>query len=324
MRYSRLALAAAALAATLVAGCSGSGGSPAPAAGRPDLTVAAVPVADDAGLYIAADRGLFKAAGLHVRIVPVASSADAVKDQNAGKYDITAGNTVSYVQAAVTGQSSLEIIAEGSLMQSHDQALYTLPGSPIASIAGLRGKRIGVNVLNNIGTLLISAVLEEHGVPRRTVRFVPVGFPAMAQALQRHAIDAAWLPEPFGSQDSASFGFAELADLNQGVAAGFPIVWYVVTKAWAKSHRGTLAAFLGALRQGQQIADTDRSAIEQAMEKLPAPYAVSRMIAALMAVPAYPLSIAPDIDRARVQRVADAMYRYQMIARPFNSSSLLH
>jgi NitT/TauT family transport system substrate-binding protein len=325
MRSSRVIPAAVVfLAAGIAAGCSASGGpAAAPAAEKPDLTVAAVPVADDAGLYIAADQGLFKAAGLNVKIVSVAGGADALQGQKDGKYDITAGNAVSYIQAAAAGQPDLEIIAEGSVMQPNDQALYTLPGSPVASIASLKGHRIGVNTLNNIGTLMISSVLEEHGVSPRSVRFVPVGFPLMAQALRRHTIDAAWLPEPFGSQDSAGFGFTELADLDQGAASGFPIGWYVATRAWATKHPGTLAAFLGALRQGQQIADTSRTAIEHAMEKLPAPYAVSPMIAALMSVPAYPLSVAPGIDQAHVQRVADAMYRYRLLARPFNASTLL-
>ena len=52
-----------------------------------------------AGLYIAQNEGLFAAEGLHVTIDPILSSADATKGQNSGKFDITAGNAVSYVQA---------------------------------------------------------------------------------------------------------------------------------------------------------------------------------------------------------------------------------
>ena len=65
---------------------------------KANLTVGAVPVADEAGLYIAQDDGLFAAEGLHVTIDPILSSADATKGQNDGTFDITAGNAVSYVQ----------------------------------------------------------------------------------------------------------------------------------------------------------------------------------------------------------------------------------
>ena len=174
---------------------------------------------DEAGLYIAEDEGLFKAEGLTVKIDSIVSSADATKDQNDGTYDITAGNSVSYIQDQVTGQSNLEIIAEGSLMQPDTQALYTLRGSPVTNVGDLKGKRIGVNALNNIGTLLISSALEEYGISPRQVHFVPVNFPEMGAALKRHAIDVAWLPEPFGSADAESMGLQELYDLDQGAAA---------------------------------------------------------------------------------------------------------
>ena len=45
---------------------------------KPDLTVAVVPAISAAGLYVAQQRGYFTAAGLHVKIVPVASSVDAI------------------------------------------------------------------------------------------------------------------------------------------------------------------------------------------------------------------------------------------------------
>ena len=290
---------------------------------KTNLTVAAVPVADEAGLYIAQDQGLFAAEGLHVTIQSIVSSADATNGQNSGKYDITAGNAVSYVQAQAAHQSDLEIVAEGSLMQADNQALYTLPTSPVKTIGDLKGRTIGVNVTNNIGTLLISSVLAEHGLSAKRVKFVAVPFPNMAQALQQGSIDAAWLPEPFGSVDAENMGLAELTDLDQGATESFPVGWYVATKTWAKKYPRTLAAFLVALKQGQQIADDSRTAVEQAMEKLPPPYTVPPAIASVMSVETYPLSVAPDIDLPRVQRVANEMYQFHMLTQPFQVSTML-
>jgi NitT/TauT family transport system substrate-binding protein len=313
------------LSVVLGAGCGSPRSGPPKVSGleKINLTVGAVPVADEAGLYIAQDKGLFAAEGLHVTIDPILSSADATKGQNDGKFDITAGNAVSYIQDQVAHRSDLEIVAEGSLMQPNNQALYTLPGSPVTTIAGLKGRRIGVNVLNNIGTLLISSVLEEHGLSVRDVHFVPVPFPALGQALKRHVVDVAWLPEPTASADGQSMGLEELADLDQGATASFPVGWYVVTKAWAKKYPHTLAAFLDALRAGQQIADSNRTAVEQAMEKLPTPFTVSPVIAAVMSIETYPLTIAPDINRLRVQRVANEMFQFHMLTQPFQVKSML-
>jgi NitT/TauT family transport system substrate-binding protein len=313
------------LVATLTVGCGAGNNGHSASLELTKLTVAAVPVGDDAGVYIAKDNGLFKAAGLDVSIVPIVSSADATAGQNNGTYAITAGNSVSYIQDQMMGHANLEIVAEGSIMEPGNQALYTLPKSGITKISDLSGKRIGVNVLNNIGTLLIGSVLKSHGIRPADVHFVAIkqGFPAMEQALQQHAIDVAWLPEPFGSLDQVNFGLQQVTDLDQGTTAGFPVSWYVVTRAWAKRYPRTLAAFLGALRQAQQIADNNRSVVEQAMEKLPAPYSIPPMIASVMSVESYPLNIAPNIDAASVQQVADAMYELGMLTSPFKVSTML-
>ena len=117
-------LAAAGLLIVLGAGCTSASGSPELSGlEKTNVTVGAVPVADEAGLYIAQDEGLFKAAGLNVKIDSIISSADATRGQNNGTYDITAGNSVSYIQDQVSHQSNLEIVAEGSLMEPNNQAL---------------------------------------------------------------------------------------------------------------------------------------------------------------------------------------------------------
>ena len=304
-------------------GSSGSAMTRVTSLEKTNLTVGSVPVADEAGLYIARDEGLFAAVGLNVTIQSIVSSADATKGQNDGTFDITAGNSVSYVQDQVNHQSNLEIVAEGSLMQPSNQALYTMPDSRITDVQHLKGARIGVNVTGNIGTLLISSVLQEYGISPSQVHFVAVPFPGMATALKKHLIDVAWLPEPFGSEFAAAMGLQELCDLDQGATASFPVGWYVVTKAWAKKYPRTLMAFLEALSQGQQIADTQRNAVEQAMEKLPFPYTVPPAIAAVMSLENYPLSVAPNIDLSRVQRVADEMYQFKMLNSPFRVSTML-
>lgn len=290
-----------------------------------NLTVAAVPAGDNAGLYIAKDQNLFKQVGLNVTIDSIDSTSTAAQDQNSGKYDITAGSAVSYVQNAANGASNLEIVGEGALMQPGNQALYALGDSPISTVGQLKGKRIGVTGSDNIGTLLISALLYAHGLTASDVHFVPIaaGFPGMATALTRHQIDVAWLPEPYGSIDSASMGLREVADLYQGEAKNFPVTWYVATKTWAKSHPHTLTAFLYALREGQQLADTDRADVERAVEQLPEPYTVKPQYAAIMSIGNYPLNTAPDIDGARVQRVAEAMRQFSMLPSAFNVASML-
>ncbi len=71
-----------AMTTILAAGCSSRGGdapasAAAPAPEEANITVAAIPAVDLAGLYIAQDRGLFARQGLHVTIEPIPSSQTA-------------------------------------------------------------------------------------------------------------------------------------------------------------------------------------------------------------------------------------------------------
>ena len=59
----------------------------------------------------------------------------------------------------------------------------------------------------------------------------------------------------------------QLADFDQGSLQNFPIGTIVGSAQWVKANPDTIAAFLRAYDQGQQIADTDRGAVEKALVK---------------------------------------------------------
>ena len=158
----------------------------------------------------------------------------------------------------------LEIIAEGSVMQQGTQAIYTMPNSKIKTLAGLKGHVLGINAPFNINYLLAASVLTENGIKLSSVQFPtqPIPFPMMAAELAAGKVAAAAMPEPFATAAEQQYGVVTLSDLNQGATEEFPIQGYVVTKAWAEQNPNTLKAFVAALTQGQEIADTTRSAIE--------------------------------------------------------------
>ncbi|MGH3254518.1 MAG: ABC transporter substrate-binding protein [Streptosporangiaceae bacterium] len=329
-RVRGVALLAAVTTLVFVAGCSGGGNSTANTGPieKPDLNVAVVPALDSAGFFVALYEGLFAKQGLHVTFVPAVSSDTVIGAQVKGTYDITAGNYISYVEWQQEGKANLDIFAEGSVMEPANQAIYVMPGSPIKTLADLKGKTIAINAPDNILYLLAASVLSEHGISSSSVRFVTkYNFPAMPAALKDGAIDAAVLPEPFASDAEQADGAVPLVDLDQGATTSFPIEGYVVTKAWAAKYPRTLAAFYRALEEGQEIADTNRAAVEQAFEDLPmkpVPLGVSKDTAAVMALDEYPFSTGPvgSVDPVRLQRVADVMEQFLMIPK-FNIDSML-
>jgi NitT/TauT family transport system substrate-binding protein len=315
------------IALIALSGCGGvaaTAGSTSPnGLQKTTLNVAAVPAVDSAGFFVALHEGLFAKQGLTIHYTPAISSDEVIDQQIAGKFDITGGNYVSYIQHYVDDHQPLEVIAEGSVMQQGTQAIYTMPNSKIKTLSELKGHTLGINAPLNINYLLAASVLTENGVKLTQVRFpaAPIPFPVMAAELAAGKIDAAAMPEPFATAAEQQYGAVELADLNQGATEQFPIQGYVVTRSWAEENPGTLKAFVTALAQGQGLADTSRSSVEQAMEALGGPQngEIPPIVASVMAVNIYPTSI----DKVRIQRVADVMYQFGLLHARFNVTPMI-
>jgi len=220
-------------------------------------------------------------------------------------------------------------------MQQGAQTIFVMPKSHVNSLAQLKGKLIGVNAPNNIDYLLDVSVLKENGINPEEVRFPngkdkasaqyadggAIPFPFMASQLADGHLAAATLPEPFASLAEQNLGAVPLTDLNQGATTDFPIEGYVVTKAWAAKNPHTLQRFLAALSAGQEIADTDRAAVEQAYADIKGAQngQVQAPIAAVMALDTYPIGI----DATRLQRVANVMFQFGLLSSQYKVSNML-
>jgi NitT/TauT family transport system substrate-binding protein len=304
-------------AALLAAACTNA--HAAGAAGgleKTDLTVAAVPALDSAGLYIAQQRGLFAAEGLHVTILSAPSSASVIAGQLAGKYDVTDGAYVSYMVADALHHADLRVLAPASDMAPFTQEVMVPAGSRIQNVGDLKGKRIGLNALTGIGIILVSALLQDNGVPPSDVTFVPIPFPKMAAALQSGQVAAAWLPEPFITAAEESIGAMAIADADQGSAQGLPVSGYIVTQSWLNRYPKTAAAFRRAVLKAQAIANTDLGAVQDGMV---AYGGTSRTTAEISAEPTYPLQTNPTL----LQRIADLMEQFGLTQQIFNASSIV-
>ena len=137
-------------------------------------------------------------------------------------------------------------------------------------------------------------------------------FRSVGEDLKSGKVAAAFAPEPFVSLNEVK-GFAqELADLDQGATRDFPVQGVAVTQSWARSNPNTLAAFERAYSQGQQIADTNRGAVETALEKF---LGLPPLAAALISLPNFPIGV----DSARLQRLVDAMLRFGLLGQQYKS-----
>ena len=308
------AVAVTAAAGTLAACGSSKASTSSSAVEKPDLTVAVVPASGAAGLYIAAQDGYFTAAGLHVKIVPVASGGDVLANLVNGSVDVDEGQWTSDIDAQVAG-IKLHALAAGNAGGPGVQEVTVPPGSGIRTVKQLAGKTIAVNALAGLTVLLIDTVLAANGMSPSQVHYVVVPFPAMAAALAARRVDAAFLIEPYLTQAETSSGGVPLVDLDQGATQNFPLTGYVATQAWMSKYPRTAAAFTRALHKGQQIAATSRPAVEKA---LTANTTISKQTAAIMATGSFPLSV----TAVALGRVADLMQEQHALNPRLNVTAL--
>jgi NitT/TauT family transport system substrate-binding protein len=327
----------AAVAVAVLASCAGgsSGTPPVPPPETPNIAIDVVPTADAAGLYIAYDDGYFKQQGINLRIIPVNGGEYGLGDLQTGKAQLIEGNYVSFVLAQIAGTFaapnprhpaetssakpiSMRIIADSSQMQPGNQALYVMPDSPYKTVQELVGHhvKVGVNTLNNVVSVMLGSLLASNGDKLSSVTQVPEVISSLPELLARHKIPVVWLPEPFATEAEQQYGAVPLADFDQGSLENFPIAAIVGTTSWVQSHPNTVAAFLRACQKGQQIADTDRHAVEQA---LVVHAGVTMKIAATMSLDTYPLVM----DIKVMQRVPDAMYEFGIISKPYDIADMI-
>jgi NitT/TauT family transport system substrate-binding protein len=309
------------------------------------LLVYTPPTVDALGLYIAQYKHLFQAAGLTVTIKQASSDEDVINDQALGKIDVTVGNYASYFEAqenytfknmapatyeALSPNTSTPqiplyllsadtyIVAEASILSQGYAGLFVAPGSGINSVAALQGKKIAINAQDNDAYLMISTFLEENGIDPSQETYVPYAFPRMQQALLDHKVQVAYLAEPYASIAEAD-GLSRLTDLDDGNTQDFPMAGYAVTKEFAERYPHTLQAFLHALEQGQQLADTNRQVAEQAVvAELAGVTPVTREQAAMISLESYPVG-PPDLSR--LQRVLNTAMTYGVITGDIFSAS---
>jgi len=315
LSYLGAAIAAIAAAGTL-AGCSVTAGTASAAIGstleQRTITVDSVPAAEEAGLYVAQAQGFFAQQGLTVKINSVTGGEAAIPNLQTGQAQLVAGNYVSFILAQMSGSFNakpvdLRIVAAGAEIEPGTEALYVMPGSKYQTVAELARAhaKIGLNTPNNIGDVMVGAVLAQAGYKLSDIKQVTpkAGFPALLSMLPAGQVDAAWLPQPLGEMAEQQLGATPIADFDQGSLQNFPFTGYIGSAQWVKSHPNTVAAFLKALNEGQQLADTDRQAVEAAMEQFTG---IKPIVAATMAIDSYPLAM----DVPQLQRVADSMYEF--------------
>ena len=222
-------------------------------------------------LWIAQDKGYFKAEGIDASIEVYNNAEKINEDLRSGKVQIAVSTPESVIIDAYTG-GSLRIVAGNAERLPH----FIIAKPSIKTLAELRGARFGVLSLQEGSTYLVHRMMSANGFKPGEYEIVAVGgAPARWKLLQEGKIDAGLQPFPL-SYEAEAAGFSNFGPITQYVQ-DYLFTTVNADGGWAERNGPDLAAFLRGLRRGlAAMKDEPETAVTTAARELKTTPALAR------------------------------------------------
>ena len=202
---------AAALALALLAPLSvlpAPASAQAPAGPPRKLTVAYLKSLSFSPLYLAVEKKYLAEEGIELDLQIIAALSEIIAFLGRGQIDAAVGNSgVPFINAVARG---IDVRLVGGLGYApSDPALPSAnpiimrkalaDAGTVKSVAGLKGRKVAVNVRGGIIEYQMALGLRQGGLSIKDVEVTTIGFTEMMAALTNGAIDASILPEPLST-----------------------------------------------------------------------------------------------------------------------------
>jgi NitT/TauT family transport system substrate-binding protein len=311
----------------LAVGCQTAGtGSGSSADGTVTIRVAAIHGADDAPLYVAANNGLLKKAGLKVIIRSYTSVSDELRALNKRQVDVAAGDYADFLYAeAKSPRLGLRVVADGYHAAPGVMEVLAAPNTGITAPQDLAGKTVGtvqpqvIPVNNrqpyNLEMMATQSVLTSEGVNLTKVKWLPMPANDLVGALANHRVAAIVAQEPYVFDAESQLGAVEVLDSCSGATASLPLSGYFTVQSFAQEHPEALQDFRSALEQAQAAA-VRPGPVHAVLARYPG---MSMQTASLVTLGSYPTSL----NAASLQRVANLMFSFGVLDKALNVAPLM-
>jgi NitT/TauT family transport system substrate-binding protein len=253
-------LAGAAFAALLAAG---------PAHAQTKIQIGCTATSDCASAMVAADAGLFKKHGLDAEMVLIGINSNIPAAILSNSIQIGGPTSTVFLQAA-DGGLDLVAICGASIMNTTSNAniaAFVRNGVTIKEPKDFVGKKVGAPGLGAFLHVLFVKWLIEKGVDPKSVNFVEVTFPTMADIIKSGGVDAVLTAEPFVTR-MASAGLGTVgARYGAELARTEPIIFYTAARDWTEKNPETIKKFREAIAEAAAIVNTDRDKASASIAK---------------------------------------------------------
>jgi NitT/TauT family transport system substrate-binding protein len=253
-------LAATAFAAILAAG---------PVHAQSRIQIGCTATSDCASAMVAVDEGLFKKHGLDAEMVLIGINSNIPAAILSNSIQIGGPTSTVFLQAA-DGGLDLVAVAGASVMNPSSNgniAAFVRNGITITGAKDFVGKKVGAPGLGAFLHVLFVKWLVEKGVDPKSVNFVEVTFPTMADIIKSGGVDAVLTAEPFITRmTNAGLGTVG-AHYGAELARTEPIIFYAAARDWAEKNPDTIRKFRAAIAEAADIVNTDRDRASASISK---------------------------------------------------------
>ena len=275
-------------------------------------------IVDNAAMFMAMEKGFFKAEGLELETVPMAGGALIVQGVTSGDLQIGWTNVISLYQAYVEG-FDFKLVAGGATnvkakKESHN--IQVTKASPIKSAKDLEGKTVAVNTLNNIVHLMAMAWIDKNGGSSVKVKFVELPFPQMEAALSAGKVDAVSVHEPFATAALEKGQTRVLAQPWGDVLPKFLIASWFASEKWLAKNKEVGQAFVRAINRGIDAIQADPEGSRAAMIKWAG---LSPDLASKIGLPVFE----KGVSEKDLQATIDLTQKYKLISKSIKAREVI-
>lgn len=275
-------------------------------------------IVDNAAMFVAMEKGFFKAEGLELETLPLAGGAPIINGVVSGDLQFGWTNVISLYQARTEG-FDFKLLAGGATNVKASKESHTIQvakSSPIKSARDLEGKTVAVNTLNNIVHLMAMAWIDKNGGSSSKVKFVEVPFPQMDATLNAGKVDAISVHEPFATAAQEKSGTRVLAQPWGEVLPKFLIASWFASDKWLAKNKETGQAFVRAIGRGIDAIRADAEGSRAAMVKWAG---LNPDLAGKIGLPAFEKSI----SEKDLQSTIDLTVKYKLIPKALKAQEVI-
>lgn len=218
---------------------------------------------------IAVDEGIFKKHGLDAEMILIGINSNIPAAILSNSIQIGGPTSTVFLQA-VDGGLDLVAVAGATIMNPVSNANITAfvrNGLTIKEPKDFVGKKVGAPGLGAFLHVLFVKWLVEKGVDPKSVNFVEVTFPTMADIIKSGGVDVVLAAEPFITRMTnaglGTVGARYAAELNRTE----PVIFYAASREWAEKNPEIVKKFRAAIVEAAPIVNNDREKSAAAIAK---------------------------------------------------------